>query len=181
MVIPLSAPVDVVRTHLEMPDLAALRPGRPGPDGATLDRERLSPSGYRALYSAVGQRWHWKDRLQLDDEELSQYLASPQVHLWLLRTGGDVVGYFELQRHPDGRVEIMYFGLVPAFIGRGLGGWLLTCAVKEAFALGASRVTLHTCTLDAPAALPNYLARGFVIVRQETYATEIASTAVAAE
>ena len=32
---------------------------------------------------------------------------------------------------------------------------------QEAFALGASRVWLHTCTLDSPRAIPNYKARGF--------------------
>jgi len=70
-------------------------------------------------------------------------------------------------------VEVMYFGLVPSFIGRGLGGWLLTRAVEEAFALGGKRVILNTCTLDAPQALPNYLSRGFTIVREERYRLEI--------
>jgi GNAT superfamily N-acetyltransferase len=70
-------------------------------------------------------------------------------------------------------VEIMYFGLVSAYMGRGLGGWLLTRAVEEAFALGGERVILNTCTLDAPQALPNYLARGFIIVREEQYQVEV--------
>ena len=165
--------VDVVRTHLEMRDITTLRRPRTAGDHVTLTREVLCAADYRALYSAVGQHWHWRDRLQLSDEALDAYFASDDVRLWVLRAGVDVAGYFELQRHADGRVEIMYFGLMPAYIGRGLGGWLLTRAVEEAFALGASRVTLHTCTLDAPAALPNYLARGFVIVREETYVEEI--------
>ena len=173
MTIPQARRVDVVRTHLEMRDIGALRRPRTVGDDVTLTREVLGAAEYRALYSAVGQSWHWRDRLQLSDEELDAYFASDDVKLWLLRAGGDIAGYFELQHHPDGRVEIMYFGLTPTYIGRGLGGWLLTRAVEEAFALGASRVTLHTCTLDAPAALPNYLARGFVIVREETYVEEI--------
>ena len=174
--------VDVVRTHLEMGELAALRPeGRTPPGDVTLTRERMNTARYRALYSAVGALWHWRDRLLLSEAELSTYLASPNVHVWVLRSLQHEAGYFELQRHPDSRVEIMYFGLLHEYIGRGLGGWLLTRAVEEAFALDASRVTLHTCTLDGTAALPNYLARGFVIVREETYAEEIASTAVAPE
>ena len=182
MPIPPARRVDVVRTHLEMRDISTLlRRPRSAGDQVTLTREVFGAADYRALYSAVGQRWHWHDRLQLSDGELDAYFASDDVSLWLLRVGGHIAGYFELQRHPDGRVEIMYFGLMPAYIGRGLGGWLLTRAVEEAFTLGASRVTLHTCTLDSPAALPNYLARGFVIVREETYVEEIASTAMAAE
>lgn len=173
MTIPQPRRVDVVRTHLEMRDISTLQRPRTVGNDVTLTREVLGAAEYRALYSAVGQRWHWHDRLQLTDEELDAYFASDHVRLWLLRAGSDIAGYFELQHHQDERVEIMYFGLMPTYIGRGFGGWLLTRAVEEAFALGASRVTLHTCTLDAPAALPNYLARGFVIVREETYVEEI--------
>jgi GNAT superfamily N-acetyltransferase len=66
-------------------------------------------------------------------------------------------------------VEIAYFGLAVRFFGRGLGKHMLTRAAEEAWAMGARRVWLHTCTLDSPAALPNYLARGFDPVRTETY------------
>jgi GNAT superfamily N-acetyltransferase len=77
-------------------------------------------------------------------------------------------GYFELRRQPDGAVEIAYFGLLPEFIGRGLGKFLLSEATRRAWELGATRVWLHTNTLDHAAALPNYLARGFSVVRTET-------------
>jgi GNAT superfamily N-acetyltransferase len=138
--------------------------------------ERLEPcpvEAYRALYEAVGRAWHWRDRLAWSDERLGSYLARPTVDVWVLRVGGETAGYFELARHDDGSVEIAYFGLVGRFIGRGLGGFLLTRAVEEAWRLGASRVWLHTCTLDAPSALPNYRKRGFREVRTETYRTQI--------
>ena len=51
-------------------------------------------------------------------------------------------------------------------------------AVEEAFVLGAGPVRLHTCTLDSPAALPNYLARGFRKVREETYSAVIPNPSV---
>jgi len=60
-------------------------------------------------------------------------------------------------------VEIAYFGLVPQFIGRGLGGPLLTRTLEEAWKLGPNRVWVHTCTLDHVAALANYKARGMVV------------------
>ena len=169
MATPQARRVEVLRTHLELRELDGLRPAAAPLADVTLTREGLGADAYRELYAAVGERWHWRDRLLLGDEELAAYLASADVHVWVLRTEGSAAGYFELQRHPDARVEIMYFGLMPAYIGRGLGGWMLTRAVEEAFALGVSRVTLHTCTLDSPAALPNYLARGFSIVRREQY------------
>ena len=59
------------------------------------------------------------------------------------------------------------FGLLRPFFGQGLGGHLLSVAVRRAFERGANRVWLRTTTLDHPHALPNYQARGFRIVREE--------------
>ncbi len=84
-----------------------------------------------------------------------------------------VAGYFELRNCEDGSVEIAYFGLLPEFLGRGLGKHLLTCATEQAWADGANRVWLHTCTLDDPAALPNYLKRGFRPFRTEKYTANL--------
>jgi GNAT superfamily N-acetyltransferase len=165
----MTKPVEVTRTHLEMRDVAELRRSRPPSADARLAREHLSTDDYRAIFTLVGKRWHWRDRLIMSDDALADYLASPNVHVWPLTVGGERAGYFELQQYSDKSVEVMYFGLVPNFIGQGLGGWMLTRAVEEAFALGAGLLTLHTCTLDAPTALPNYLARGFVITRTEQY------------
>jgi GNAT superfamily N-acetyltransferase len=155
-----------------MRDIGMLRRSRPPSEDAWLSEVRLTPDEYRAIYTLVGERWYWRDRLLMSDAALDAYLASPAVHVWLLTVHGERAGFFELQRHPDTRVEIMYFGLASRFIGQGLGGWMLTRATEEAFALGASRVTLHTCTLDSPTALPNYLARGFVVVREESFQQE---------
>src|SRR5207249_5531870 len=69
----------------------------------------------------------------------------------------------------DDSAEIAYFGIVVREFGRGFGKHLLSCAVRDAWALGPRRVWLHTCTLDHPNALPNYLARGFTPYRTETY------------
>ncbi len=63
-------------------------------------------------------------------------------------------------------VEVAYFGLLRDFHGAGLGGALLTHALRRALELGTP-VTLHTCTLDGPHALANYLARGMRPVRSE--------------
>ena len=162
--------VEVTRTHLKLRSEAALRPSRPPAEPVALHLHRpIASAEYRALYSLVGERWHWRDRLAWTDDELDRYLAAPGVQVWTLNVGGSTAGYFELLEHPDATIEIMYFGLVEGFMGRGLGGWLLTRAVEESFARGGQRVILNTCTLDAPQALPNYLARGFTIVREETY------------
>jgi GNAT superfamily N-acetyltransferase len=169
-----SAMHSVTRTYLELRGPTELTPGRPLDQSVELVHRRpISAGEYRALYDLVGERWLWRDRRVWSDQELHTYLASSRIHVWSAHQGSETVGYFELQQHADAIVEIMYFGLTPRFIGRGIGGWLLTRAAEEAFNLGGERLVLNTCTLDSPHALPNYLARGFRIVREEQYLVDL--------
>lgn len=166
--------VTVRRTYLTMDLPSDLRAGGPAALQLAVDRRpHCTVAEYRRLYGAIGGQWHWHDREEWSDERLAAHLADPGVHVWVARLGRRVAGYFELQEDAEGGVEIAYFGLMPDFIGHGFGGALLTRAVEEAWRLGARRVWLHTCTLDAPQALPNYLARGFRIEREETYTTRL--------
>ncbi len=165
--------VTVVRTWLEMHSPEQLRRAVPPEPSAVLEQALCDVTLYRALYASVGRPFHWHDRDHWSDEQLATYLARPEVAIWILRLAHDPAGYFELVRHEDGSAEIAYFGLTQPHIGRGLGRFLLSRAVEEAWALGARRVWLHTCTLDHPAALPNYLARGFRPWRSETYTAEV--------
>lgn len=168
--------VSVRRTHLELRRPEELRPGRRPSEPVELIRRRpITPTEYLALYTLVGDLWLWRDRLIWSEAELERYLGSPDVHIWTAHLHGATAGYFELRQHHDRSVEVMYFGLAPAFIGRGIGGWLLTRAAQEGFALGAPRIVLNTCTLDAPQALPNYLARGFTIVSEDQYLLDVPS------
>ena len=163
------AVVAVTRTYLEVTSPDQLR-GTPLDRSVTLERGDLCPpSFYRQLYADVGHDYHWRDRLNWTDGEISSYFALPDVSLWIARVNGDVAGYFELRADADRSTEIVHFGLLPSFTGKGLGKQLLTAAVARAWAGGATCVWLHTCTLDNPAALPNYRARGFTPFRQEQY------------
>lgn len=162
--------MEVVRTYLELNAPGDLRRAAPFPAAARVVRhDPCSLSDYRRLYRAVGGPWHWRDRLTWDDATLTSHLTSPDVFIWELLVGDESAGYFELRRSGAAEIELAYFGLTPTFIGRGLGGALLTRAVQEAWTLGANRVWLHTCTLDSPHALPNYRARGFRDFRSERY------------
>ena len=167
---------EVVRTYLEMRDPAALR-GEPwtATDVRLVRRDPCSPAEYRTLYRLVGARWAWRDRDDWSDETLAAYLEREDVAVWVVEDdAGTPGGYFELARHDDGSVEIAYFGLAERLFGRRLGAQLLSAAARAAWAWEATYVWLHTCTLDAPAALPNYLARGFTPVRRESYRTHAA-------
>ena len=169
----MSRAVEVVRTYLELQTREQLR-AAPVPDASVrfVRRDRITPQHYRRLYAAVGHRWHWRDRDAWSDEMLAAHLARSEIAVWECLVGAESAGYFELE-HSGDSVEIAYFGLAPDFIGRGLGKAMLTRAVQEAFALGPVRVWLHTCTLDSPRALPNYLARGFTPTRRERYVAEL--------
>ena len=137
--------------------------------------ERRDPCpvpAYRRLYRDVGAQWYWHDRLEWPDAQLAEYLAQPEVAVWEAMLGTASAGYFELKRHDDRGVEVVYFGLVAGFIGRGLGGAMLTRAIDEAWTMGAMRVWLHTCTLDSPNALPAYKARGLRAFRTERFEAE---------
>jgi GNAT superfamily N-acetyltransferase len=165
--------IQVTRTYLEMRDPAELRPARAEDPRVRIEPQPdCSPSLFRFLYAEVGRQYHWIDRLPWTDERIRAYLQSPEISLWLMTYEGARAGYFELRKCEDGSVEVAYFGLLPDFIGRGLGKYLLTCAVEQAWAAGANRVWLHTCTLDNEAALPNYLARGFQPFKTEQYTVE---------
>lgn len=172
--------LEVVRTHLELPpdadagERAAASVALPDPAVRVARRAPCTVAEYRALYRAVGEAYRWRDRLAWSDARLAEWLARDDVAVWVLEREGEPGGYYELRRHADGAVEIVYFGLVAALHGRGLGRALLEHAVAEARRMGGTaavraRVVLNTCTLDGPAALPNYLARGFRPVREERY------------
>ena len=164
------AQIEVTRTYVEMTDPADLRPARSHAEGLRIERvEECPASFYRYLYAEVGRAYRWVDRLTWSDEDIKRHFADRAHSVWLFSVRGAPAGFFELKAYADGAVEIAYFGLLPEFIGRGLGKHLLTEAVQRAWELGARRVWLHTCSLDDKAALPNYLARGFRRFREETY------------
>jgi len=170
----LSPAVDVVRTYLELRSPDQLRRAElDDPRVRFVRRDGITVAHYRRLYREVGARWHWLDRDAWPDERLASHLARPEISVWECMAGDESAGFFELERMNDHSVEISYFGLLPAFIGRGLGKAMLTRAADEAWALGASRVWLHTCTLDAPNALPNYKARGFQEFETHRYIADI--------
>lgn len=171
-----NARIEVTRTYLEMRQRSQLQPWLLEDPRIRIEvQPNCSVDLFRSLYVEVGKNYHWIDRLAWTDQDIRAYLAQPEISLWLMTYDKETAGYFELRKCEDGSTEIAYFGLMPQFIGRGLGKHLLTSAVEQAWADGANRVWLHTCTLDDPAALPNYLKRGFKSFKTEKYEVELPS------
>lgn len=155
-------------THLEMRN-PVLQELPPWPREITLERvSAIEPERYRALFRRVGTDWLWVSRLRCSDKKLTEILMAPGVELWVVQRGGEDLGICELDlRNAPATGEIAFFGLAADLQGRGLARHLIQHAVSRAAAASLRCFTVHTCTLDHPAALPFYMRNGFTPVRQE--------------
>ncbi|MEN8194955.1 MAG: GNAT family acetyltransferase [Pseudomonadota bacterium] len=165
------AELDVTITYLEMLEQPARGPARPPrltEKIALMRAERPTVGFYRYLYNAVGEPWLWYERNQLSDEALTAIIQDEQVEVCVLYYAGTPAGYAELDFRQKGEIELAYFGLIPDYIGLGLGSYLLDWAIDTAWSRNPRRLWVNTCTLDHPAALPVYQKAGFMPCDQET-------------
>ncbi|MFJ8078373.1 GNAT family N-acetyltransferase [Streptomyces sp. NPDC096176] len=162
--------ITVTTWSLEQTSPADLRPAAvPGDDIRIIRAEVPSPEFSRFLYTAVGGDIRWTDRLGMTYAEWQEWVDRPGVETWVAYEKGTPAGYVQLEAQDEGAVEIVYFGLIPAFRGRRIGGHLLSQGVARAWDLAerwpglpqTKRVWLHTCSKDGPHAMDNYLRRGF--------------------
>lgn len=172
------AEIKVTEWAMEMLDRRDLQPS-PLPSGEMSFSLSCVPSPdlNRALYATVGARVCWTDRFTWTYEDWEKWVSRPELSTWLAMAEGTVAGYFELEAQPGGDTEVHLVGLVPAFVGRGFGGYLVEQCVRRAWqrdhlwAVGTGptrRVWLRTSTLDHPNARNNYLRRGFRVAEEET-------------
>jgi GNAT superfamily N-acetyltransferase len=148
------------------PDSGPRPPPRPGV--AVLRAERPTVSFYRYLYDHVGGPWLWYERRLLSDERLAAAVQDPAVEVQVIHVGGVPAGYAELDCRSAGEIELAYFGLLPEFIGQGLGAYFLAWTIHRAWDRGPRRLWVHTCSLDHPRALATYCATGFAEYARET-------------
>jgi GNAT superfamily N-acetyltransferase len=155
-----------VVTHLEM----TARPDpRPVPDLPLALRHLEAPDTetYRALFRRVGAAWLWQSRLAMEDDALAPILSDPRVEVFEVRGDDAVVGMLELDFRKAGECELAFLGLVAEAQGTGAGRWLMGRALERAWSRPITRLWVHTCTLDHPAALGFYRRSGFTVTRQE--------------
>ena len=152
-------------TYLEM--LARPAVGRaPIPAGklALMRLENATVGFYRYIYDAVGEPWLWFERRLFGDAALLQLIAKPTIEIFVLYVGGVPAGFFELDAAEPRETKLCYFGLVPDFIERGYGAYLLQAAIDRAWtARPIDRFWLHTSTYDHPHALRVYQRAGFSV------------------
>jgi GNAT superfamily N-acetyltransferase len=160
--------VETVVTYLRLTEPA--RPMPPMPTGfrlALMKAEAIPLHYYRYLYRAVGANWLWFERLLLNDADLADRLHRDGIEIFVLYANGSPAGYYELDFRNPLSTNLVYFGLVPEWSGLRIGPWLLGSAITEALSRQASQVTVNTCTMDHPAALPLYQRLGFEPTSQD--------------
>ena len=121
---------------------------------------------YRFLYNTIGAPWTWIERRLLTDQKLLKTITHPNVEIYTLSFSDEIAGFSEIKRSKKlHQAEIKYFGLVPSFIGKGLGRYFLMKIIDLAWAGRAKRVTVNTCDLDHPRAIDLYTSCGFEITK----------------
>jgi ribosomal protein S18 acetylase RimI-like enzyme len=124
------------------------------------------------FYKNVGKKYKWVDRLVWTDQKWIDYVSNNKLFTYILKDNEELVGYFELIFYQDIReAEIAYLGILEEYFGKKLGSYLLSEAIIKSFSLGATRVWVHTSSLDHKNALKNYLARGMKVFKSETLIT----------
>jgi len=127
---------------------------------------------YRYYYSEVGKQHSWVDRLVMDDDSLFELINAPQTDIFVMSIQDQPAGYAEFIVEKK-FTEILYFGIMPAFIGKGWGKYALDWAIHKAWSYNPGWIQLNTCELDHPHAVSNYKKRGFTEVRTEVHQRRI--------
>ena len=162
--------VQVERSYLEISSINELLvKNKPFSD---LYLEKVNPPDFQLnkfFYKEIGKKHSWTDRLVWDDKKWIDYLENSGVNTYTLKHKKDFIGYFEQIFDKDKLdCEIAYFGIFEEYIGKQLGGYLLSEAIKISFNIGSKRIWVHTCSLDHKNALQNYLSRGMKVFKSET-------------
>ncbi|RFU36702.1 GNAT family N-acetyltransferase [Actinomadura logoneensis] len=152
-------------TYVEMTSRDQLVPAPPVP-GLALKPLGLESPLLADVHTRVGTPYGWRSATRTRQEWTAGYQSRT---FCLLSFEDDPAGVVSYDLHPGDDVEIAAFGLLPEFVGKGIGGYALTLGIQQAWELvpEVSRVWLHTSTLDHPRALPNYHRRGFRTFKTE--------------
>ena len=133
--------------------------------------EKVNPPDFQLnkfFYKKIGKKHSWTDRLVWNDKKWIDYLENSSVNTYILKRNNELIGFFEQIFDKDKLdCEIAYFGILEEYIGKKLGGYLLSEAIKISFNIGSKRIWVHTCSLDHKNALQNYLSRGMKIFKSE--------------
>ena len=160
--------IPVQRNFLELKDLKNLKTNSINEKKYLVKKIKPDFQLNKFFYKQVGKKHRWIDRLSWSDGKWMNYISNKNLETYIISESKELAGFFELLYNPELKeTEISYFGLLEEYIGKGIGGYALSVAIKKSFEKNIKRVWLHTCTLDHPNALKNYIARGMTVFKKE--------------
>ncbi len=160
--------IPVQRNFLELKDLKNLKTNSINEKKYLVKKIKPDFQLNKFFYKQVGKKHRWIDRLSWSDVKWINYISNKNLETYIISESEELAGFFELLYNPELKeTEISYFGLLEEYIGKGIGGYALSVAIKKSFEKNIKRVWLHTCTLDHPNALKNYIARGMTVFKKE--------------
>mgnify|MGYP001296773000 FL=1 len=160
--------IPVQRNFLELKDLKNLKTNSINEKKYLVKKIKPDFQLNKFFYKQVGKKHRWIDRLSWSDGKWINYISNKNLETYIISESDELAGFFELLYNPELKeTEISYFGLLEEYIGKGIGGYALSVAIKKSFEKNIKRVWLHTCTLDHPNALKNYIARGMTVFKKE--------------
>ena len=160
---------EIFRNYLEIKSLKDFKEvEKPSEDYSV---ELVDPKDFQLnkfFYKNIGKNYQWVDRLIWTDLDWIKYISDERLFTYILKNKNEISGFFELLFDKKTKeTEIAYFGILEECFGKKLGGYLLSNAIKSSFNLGCQRVLVHTCSLDHPNALSNYISRGMKVFKKE--------------
>ncbi len=156
--------VVALKTIVEMASPSQARLTLDAAPGLTVTpADKTDAAAYRDLYREVGRDHLWVARTRWTVDDYGNRIADGQVHVWLARVDGEPVGFIEFEEQEDGTIEIKFLGVSPRFMARGIGKYLLSFGIREAWKLQPEKLWLFTRNYDGEHALTNYIKRGFVV------------------
>ena len=160
--------IPVQRNFLELKDLKNLKTNSINEKKYLVKKIKPDFQLNKFFYKQVGKKHRWIDRLSWSDGKWMNYISNKNLETYIISESKELAGFFELLYNPELKeTEISYFGLLEEYIGKGIGGYALSVAIKKSFEKNIRRVWLHTCTFDHPNALKNYIARGMTVFKKE--------------
>lgn len=160
-------------THLDMHAEPRLPTVATPPGKFALMRVEKPPVHfYRYLYNTIGRDYFWVSRRNLSDEALCTIIHNDDVEIYVLWLNGAPVGFTEIDFRMMPDADLCFLGIMPEFIGKGIGRFLLCEAIRIAWSRGPERLTVQTCTLDHPRALRLYQRHGFNAYAQSSAVIE---------
>ena len=126
--------IPVQRNFLELKDLKNLKTNSINEKKYLVKKIKPDFQLNKFFYKQVGKKHRWIDRLSWSDVKWINYISNKNLETYIISESEELAGFFELLYNPELKeTEISYFGLLEEFIGKGIGGYALSVAIKKSF------------------------------------------------